>query len=403
MAEMKKKKFTSSIAYGDGWTEEGLGAMARKNPEEFMRRADDLIEKGELTASKITSLRHLWNSLDGVQVKHTVLDALGSVRTITSNAFPILTGNLLVNEVNMGREAVPTIGQELVTESDDPKKWSHYAGILVTAPNQSGVAEMEPFPEVGASAERYDIGHLRNGFKMSITAEAIEENEWPQITMKCNKLGEITEEVIEEQTLYRVTDKNGSATTPAEPYVLRVNGGAASLYVTTNSTLTRLSSSGNRITNNALTDETDLEAALTRLASFTNERGKRIAIPMSRLVLLTPFALDATAAKILGSEYAPGVENELNNWGPRGSRRPRHLSSSKMDDLSTSAWYLGDFKSQFIRKWKLRYENASLGGNGTQLWLDQRIAAQFRLAWDVEIGAIGYTGVVQCLSGTTAP
>jgi len=120
-------------------------------------------------------------------------------------------------------------------------------------------------------------------------------------------------------------------------------------------------------------------------------------------VLLTPFALDATAAKILGSEYAPGVENELNNWGPRGSRRPRHLSSSKMDDLNTSAWYLGDFKSQFIRKWKLRYENASLGGNGTQLWLDQRIAAQFRLAWDVEIGAIGYTGVVQCLSGTTAP
>ncbi len=401
--ESKKHKFATKIAYGSN-TEADLGVMARANPESFMARCEELMDKGELSSAKVTSLRRLFEQLDGVEVKHSVLDALGNQRMITSNAFPLLTGGLIVREVNMGMERVPTIGQELVTEMEDNKSWSHFAGILVDAPHQKQVRESEPFPEIGASEERYDIGHLRNGFKMSITAEAIEENQWPQIAMRANRLGEIVDEVVEEQTLSRVCDQYGSATSAAEPYVLRLNGTARSLYTTTNSILTRLSSSGNRITNNALTDETDLEAAYTRLASFTNERGKRVAVNMGRLVLLVPFALEATAAKIQGSEMVPGVENELNMWGPRGSRRPRLLTSTKLDDISTSAWYLGDFAGQFVRKWKLRYENATLGGTATQKWLDQRIALEVRLAFDVEVGVVdNYTKVVQNLSGTTAP
>jgi len=399
----EKRKFASPILYGDGWTEEGLGALARKNPEVFMTRAQEMIDKGELAFSNVSSLRHLFDSLFYTEVKHQIADMFGNKRTITSSAFPLLVGGLVIKEVNNGMESVASIGNQLVTESDDAKKWTHYAGILVTAPHQAGLAEMEQFPEIAASSERFDIGNRLNGYMMSITGQAIEENEIPQIVSKCNKLGQIVDETVEELTLDRVTDHFGSATSAGEPYVLRINGTGTSLYQTSNSTLTRLSTSGNRITNNALTDETDLENARARLASFTNERGKRVNLPPSRCLILVPDALVGTARKIRGSEMTPGVENELNNWGPRGAYQSAVLSSSKVDDISTSAWYYGDFKAQFIRKWKLRFENATLGGTSTEAWLKQRIAAQYRMAYDCEVGAIGYQSVVQCLSGTTAP
>jgi len=73
-----------------------------------------------------------------------------------------------------------------------------------------------------------------------------------------------------------------------------------------------------------------------------------------------------------------------------------------MDDLSTSAWYVGAFKRQFKRKWKLRFEYVTLGQD-TQAYLNSRIAFQARIAWDVEIGSTDYVFCVQSLSGTTAP
>lgn len=399
----RKRRFAGQIVYGDGWTEEGLGQMARREPEKFLARAQEMIEKRELRLADISSLGHLFDALWDVPVKHMAIDARGNRRSITSNAFALLTGGLVAEEVNLGMEATPVIGDQLVTDIQDAKKWSHYAAILVAAPHQAGIAETEPFPEIGASEERYDIGHKRNGFKLSITAEAIEENEIPEITDRCNRLGEIAVETIEEQTLDRVCDRYGSATSPAEPYVLRLNGAGTSLFTVVNTTLTRLSSSGNRVTNNALTDESDLETVRARLATFLNERGKRVDIPASRCVLLVPDALVSTARKIVGSEYVPGVENELNDWGPRGAYRPKLLSSAMLDVISSTAWYYGDFVGQYLRKWKLRFENASLGGEATQMWLDRRIAAQFRIAWDCEIGARGYQRVIQSLSGTVAP
>ena len=106
------------------------------------------------------------------------------------------------------------------------------------------------------------------------------------------------------------------------------------------------------------------------------------------------------AAKILNSELVPGVENEVSNWGPRGQYRPKLLSSPKLDDISTTAWYLGAFRRQFIRKWKLRFEYVTLSGD-TKDFLERRIAFQARIGWDVEIGATDYVYVVQNLSSTT--
>jgi len=99
---------------------------------------------------------------------------------------------------------------------------------------------------------------------------------------------------------------------------------------------------------------------------------------------------------------APIPRLSVKNAWPTASRTAWVVSSPKLDDYSTSAWYLGMFPRQFRRKWKLRAEYVTLGQD-TESYLRSRIAFQMRVAWDCEIGAVDYVYVVQCLSGTTAP
>ena len=374
---------------------------AMKDPKGFMLKMQTAIDAGKMSLSDITDLRGMFLALSDVQVPVHV-EVMGEQRSIMASAFPVLVGGLAVKGINDSYMAVPTIGQELVEDVDDNKRVSTFANVHALDKFIDRVDEGKEFPEISASEEKMEIRSKRNGRKLSITMEAIEENNVADIVRRINALGEIASDWVEEQTLDRVCDRYGSATTPAEPYVYRPNGAGTQLYnATANNPGTR-APSGTRKTNNALVDETDLENARIVLAAMKNERGKRITIPINQCILAVPDALVATANKILNSELVPGVENEVNPWGPKGQYRPRIVSSPKLDDISTTAWYLGMFKKQFIRKWKLRYENVMLEGN-TQMFLDKRIAAQMRVAWDVEIGALDYVYAVQCLSGTTPP
>jgi len=398
----KKPAIRPEITVGGvGMDIDALRDLARNEPEAFMLKAQDLVDSGELTWDRVRNLGRLFHALADVQVP-TRFDFAGQERAVMASAFPLLAGSMTIAGVNAAYEAVPTIGQELVTDVEDNKRVSIYAAITSEDTTVDQVAEGDDFPEIGAGQEKYEVRSKRNGRRLSITAETIEENDLAGLVDRVNALGEISGEFVEEQTLRRACDIDGSATSPAEPYVLRPDGSGTSLYVTANTTLTRLGSSGNRKTNNALADQSDLENARQLLTAMTNSRGKRVFIPISQCSLVVPDALAPTAMKILNSELVPGSENEYAPWGPRGNYRPRLLSSPKLDDLSTTVWYLGWFQKQFVRKWKLRFEYLTLAGD-TESFLRARIAFQARIAWDVEIGARDYVYVIQNLSGTTAP
>jgi hypothetical protein len=131
---------------------------------------------------------------------------------------------------------VPTIGQELVTERDDPKKNSSYASILSFRPDKGGeeVNQTEnDFPEIGAGEERYDIGSRKMGYRIAVRMETVLENDTADITTKVDALAEIMTEEVEELTIRRVCDVDGSGSSPAEPYVLRKDKTATTLYTTT--------------------------------------------------------------------------------------------------------------------------------------------------------------------------
>jgi len=361
--------------------------------------ADD----GVLRLNKM-DLRSMYQMLADVEVT-VPMEIHGATRAITTSAMPILTGVMVLAGINDAYEGVETVGQHLVTEMDDNKKVTTLAVLDATDSNIEEVKETGEFPEIGLVEEGVEIRHKKNGRRLSLSVESFLENEIGNIGRKINLLGEIAAEWVEEQTLKRVTDYDGSKSSPSEPYVYRPTTGGTALYSASANTPGERAPSGTRITNNAFVDETDLDAARTRLASMLNVRGKRIAVPRSLIKVLCPDAILSNVKKVFNSEYVPGVENELSNWGPRGSwhiPNERIISTPKLDDLSTSAWYYGAFQKQFVRKWKMRFEYVELG-QSTQIYLTNQIAFQGRIAWDCEVGTTDYVYVIQNLSATTAP
>jgi hypothetical protein len=380
---------------------ESLRTLAKNEPVAFLSKIQTEIDAGRFTWSQVRDLPQLYSRLSDLRVQAQMHDVNG-MRAIMSSAFPLLCSGLTIAGLNAAYEAIPTIGQDLVAEMDDSKDITTIAAITSQDVGLDRVAEGHDYPEIGAGEEKYSIASKRNGRRISITKDMIEKNDVPAIVGRINALAEIMSEFGEKQTLQRVCDLHGSAASAAEPYVMHRNGAAASLYSATANTPSTRTPSGTRVNNNALVDGTDLDNARAVLAAMKNSRGERIAIPMSRCTLLVPDALAGVALKILNSELEPGVENELNNWGPRGAYRPRFRSTPKLDDISTTAWYLGWFEKQFVRKWATRAEYVELGET-TESYLRSRVAYQARLAWNMEIGVQDHVYVVQSLSASTAP
>ncbi|MFH1614574.1 MAG: hypothetical protein ABIG61_05780, partial [Planctomycetota bacterium] len=350
---MANKLFrTNLVGVGRRLSLYDLRALAQNEPKDFIHKVNVGVESGKLKLEDIRDWKGLHGVLADVQVPVT-MEMAGSQRAIMASAFPILTGTLAIAAINEAYQGVPSIGQELVTDFEDNKKVTTIAAVHSLDKQVDEVKETMDFPEIGVDEEKVEIRHKRNGRRLTISAEAIEENEAADIVTRINALGEIAGEWIEEQTLARVTDHYGSGSSPAEPYVYRPAGTGTQLYSATANTPGTRAPSGTRVNSNALVDETDLDAVRTVLRAMKNARGKRINIPWSEVYFLVPDAIEGTLMKIINSELVPGVENEVSNWGPRGKYYiplNRVLSSPKMDDLSTSAWYVGAFKRQFKRK-----------------------------------------------------
>lgn len=376
-----------------------LRDLAMRHPETFVQRFEDLVAQKKFGIRSIPDLRTFFRTFLDVKVKTTVDVGDGIRAAVDTSAFPLLMGGLVVEEINDAYAAVPTIGQDLVREIDSNKKFTQVVKMTSLVEKQTDVAEGQEFPMISAGEQFASIGSKRKGFQLAISQETLEENDLGNFIDLINQGGEYAAELIEELTLSRVCDQNGSAAAPGPVYTYMPNGAGTALYTTTAGAQTP---SGTRVTSNALAATSNLDAVRTVLAKMLNTRLKRVSIPMSECTLLVPDALAGTAQKLIGSEQEPGVVNELSVWGPRGQYRPRFRSTPKLDDISTTAWYLGAFERQFIRKWKIRLETVSVYADAMQ-YARTREAYRTRVAWDVEVGARDNIFVVQSLSGTTPP
>ena len=379
--------------------------LARGRPTEFLARVQKGLEEGKFSLQSIRHIDRLYAALADVPVQIMMPDAVGNMRAITTSAFPVLVGNTIVFAVNAAYDSVPTIGDQLVTELDDDHAITVVAQINANNVNQDKVKEGDDFPEISASEEITQIGEWRNGRVLRISAETISRNQVSNIVDRVNALGRIASVAVEELTLKRVTDYSGSGATPAAPYVYKPDGTGAALYSTSANTPGKRAPSGTRINTNPLSDETHIATCRAILAMNRDDLGKPLPINVNECILLGPDALAEEIFKIKHSELIPSATGsfQVNPYGPKGifgGYKP--LTSNRLDQWSTTAWYFGMFNRQFRRKWALRMEMITLG-ESTQAYLNSRIAFQARLAWNCEVGATDYVWVIQNLTSTTPP
>jgi hypothetical protein len=390
-ANTQRSLLRSDLSVGrSGLDFDGLRTLAQKYPNQFMARFEDLVAQRKITLAQLGSLRALFRSLLDVKVE-TRVDVAGELRTVTTSAFPLAMGSLMVAALNDAYAAVPTIGDALVTDMDSNKKFTHIAKLNHQVHEQVNTSEGAEFPLISAGESFAVIGHKRRGFRWKVTQETLDEDDVGIIAMFLREAGEFAAELNEELLLDRVTDRKGSASSAAAPYVYQPNGSGTALFVDGTS----------RKISNPLVSEANLEALRLLLTAQTNTRGRRIGVSLNDAVLLVPDALVNKASSLTRSEMVPGNPNEINPWGPRGLYQPKVLSTPKLDDISTSAYYLGQPQKIFVRKWKLRVETATVTMDALE-FLRSRTAYEARVAWDCEIGARDNKGWVQSLSGTVA-
>ena len=384
-----------------------LRERAIKDPGLFADNMDAAIEEDDISWQSLSragvSMRDLYKALADVPVETGMPDMTGRTRAVMTSAFPLLAGNLTAQALEMGFEQHETIGEQLVRELDSNKKNEIVARVVASNPPEGGVKEGDPYPLMGATEDWVNIGHRRDGFRMAITQETLDEIDIPGFLNMLWQGAEIASNRIEQQTLDRVTDKNGSNTTAAAaPYAFKPQGTPTQLYNATANNPGVRAPSGTRITNTPLAGVDDLETARAHFASYRDDRGKRTNrwTNDGSMIALVPDARRTTLESILNSVDVPGVVGERNVFGPQGSQKITPLSSPLLDNITTVDWWLGRFNRQFVRKWMLRLENFSIAMDPAA-FLMSRVAWQGRLGWDVEIGAEDYTWVVQLLEGTT--
>lgn len=409
--QSKNRAWDSGIRVGRSDTSDlaGLRTMAQNHPREFFQRSQELIRSGELTWQRIANLKGLFDALHDVKIEHTV-PLMGKQRAITSSAFPLLSGELMIAGIQRAYNTVPTISQELVEDFSDNHRFTHIGGLKVHAPGdlldgRNQVEELEKFPEITASDRRWLIQNFRVGFMIKISAEMIEENQISDIVERVNKCGTLLGRVLEMRSVLKVYDYYGSRASPGAPYVLMPEGVGAALY-TTSTTAFSDCPSGTQVNNNALVDSTDLDNARNVLLKMRDpmlpQTGANIMWPWEQLTVIAPDALVSTFDKITKSPLEPGVVNEHNTWGPSGRYRAKLVSSPLIDSFTTSCWLMGFPKMIFRRKIKQQIQNYSLGMEG-QLFLERNVAFQARVLADIDVGAVGNVGMVRNLAATTAP
>jgi len=387
-----------------------LRRKAQADPTGMAYALQDLVDSGDLTFDNLgdnLGIRGLYSALKDIPVTVAVRDPVdGGRRDITSTLMALTLGGMTIAEMNMELESLDSIADQLVTDRESNKPTLTIPGVLLQDVASHGHKEDTPYPLVSASDERYDIGERPQGVRMRITEKAVRQDDVGMVTTLARKFARIPELDKEEYTLALVTDFYGSRSSGQEPYVLHLARTATSLYSATADQPGVRASAGTCVQNNSLTGYTALENARVRLMAMRDENDRPVNNSVNNMILLVPDAVVSLASRLLNSEFIPGenAPNEINDWGPRGRYRPRLLSSNWLDaKFSSSAWYLGDFKRQFVRKISQQLRFLSISGPGFVDYVRSGVLMEMSYSWDWAVGAVTYDRVVQSLSATTFP
>src|SRR3990167_4324420 len=327
----------------------------------FVLMTRDLLEGKKLPNGKEIklrpdqfSLRALWEGLVG-DPEETLPTYRGSAlfvdltEAVDASAFVAVTKLLLASKVIEGYNEIPGIGDSLVTPMPSSRRLENVAGF----------SDLEGLKEVkeGAAYEDSSIGDkyvtteaLKKGRLLSISEEAIMEDQTGQLLVRAGGIGRLGKQDREKTIVHGVVDKNSK--------VHRPSGTATALYSTANKNLVGDAATPGGSPFNAaiaLEDWTDIQEILQYHGENMKtdpQAGDGEPMLWNPSALLVPSGLVGSAMRI---KTATKIESILTNQrttfdNPMAGRydvlSSPYVGSSGLSGAA-SDWYFGEFKSQF--------------------------------------------------------
>ena len=304
---------------------------------------------------------------------------------LNTQAYSVITGELIAQKVIEGYDAVEAIGDQLVTVMPSKRRNENIPGFnALDMPVE--VSESEDYPELDGLGEKYVTSQAtKKGMIISVTEELVMEDQTGLLLQRAGMVGERIRLDREKTILTGVQDVNST--------VYKPSGSASALYSSGHSNL---------VASNALADWTDLDKAYAAFRNLKDEVSEHVLQRWSQFKLLVPVSLGGTAHRIVsatevratvGSNESVTTENRF-----RGLNPP--LSSPYLDDQSTSTWYVGDFKRQFVwhEVWPLQTFRQR---EDSESRFVRDVVARFKARYLGGIAAIDYKYVVKNISGAS--
>jgi hypothetical protein len=317
---------------------------AKDGEIKFANNIITLINEGDINADNF-SLKGLWEAMNRPNLKREfelgkLINEKEFTEQMDSSAFPKITGALINKTVQDAYQLAYGVGMNLVTVLPSTQKDDTIVG-LTAAGELVEIIEGTEYVETGFSEKYHKIKNRKFGRIIYLTEEMVKFDQTGQFVNRAKNIGENArskqEEVIMDAVLENASTGAYASWRPA--------GTSTTLYSSTSTDPYSGSTIDNSITD-VLTDETDIDSAITQFATFADEEGHYMNIVPK--VLLTSMAKSATAKKIVRSTgstvatYSSGVINPYKNdfevyWSP-------FVDNKK----AATYWFLGDFKKQFI-------------------------------------------------------
>jgi hypothetical protein len=303
-----------------------------------------LINEGAINQQNF-SLKGLWQAMGEPSLKEG--KELGLLMTekefteqMNSTLFPKITGALINRTVQEAYQLAYGVGENLVTVLPSNQKDDTIVG-MTSADTLVEVPEGMEYEEAAYGEKYHKIRNRKFGKVIYLTEEMVKYDQTAQFIQRARNIGENAkskkEEIIMDAVLETATTGPYAAWRPA--------GTSTTLYSDTSNDPYTSGTLDNSITD-VLTDDTDINAALTKFATFTDESAQLITVIPK--VLLVAMALHNSAKKIVQSSsttvatFSQGVINPV-----QGDYMvfPTPFVDNKK---GATYWFLGDFKKQFV-------------------------------------------------------
>ncbi len=328
---------------------ESLGA------EGFIRKLNEILEGDKpLAKPEDFSIKELYEAVD-------------------STAFPVIAGTLISKKIMDSFTARAKVGDLLVDTFTSKLSIDKIPGVYEEG-TMKKVGQGMPYEHIGNIQEKWvQIEGDKYGKMLDITEEALLFDQTGLILRQAAMIGEGAAEFREKHILNTVQDITGYR-------AYYPSGVVTDLYsVAHDNTIA-----------NALEDHTDLDAAFIKLGGMTRENGDPIDVQAD--TILVPIALFTAASRLYKSTVIVGGANaEPNPFS--GKFNP--VSSPYLDAQSTTAWYLGNFKKQFVWKSVIPLQVLTRKDTTNEAAWERDVIAQYKVRYYGECGAVDYRFVIK--------